>query len=90
MAMIEIGGKGDVKVKDSTTTADTLIKSIGENSDLKADVDNCHAGVPHTKTYAKGKGLLVKLRDLVLENLIKSALAFATPLLLGYLAHRFL
>lgn len=85
MAMIEIGGKGDVKVKDSTTTSETLIKS---RDDLKADVDNCHTGLPATKSDTKEKGLLVKCRDWILEHSIKSAVGLVITGLLGYLASR--
>lgn len=90
MAMIEVGGKGDIKVKDSTTTAEVLIKSIGENSDLKAEVDNCHAGIPASKIDPEERNFLGKYCDWIVENSIKSTIAFATPLVLGYLAHRFL
>lgn len=89
MAMIEVGGKGDIKVKDSTTTAEILIKSIGENSDLKADVDNCHTGVAGAKIETKEKSLLSKCRDWAMENSIKSAAGLATTALLTYLVHRF-
>lgn len=83
MAMIEIGGKGDVKVKNSTTTSETLIKS---RDDLKADLDNCHAGVSATRSDAKEKGLLIKCRDWILEHSIKSAVGLVITGLLGYLA----
>lgn len=87
MAMYEFKDSEDIKITNSTTTAEKLLKT---DNVKKVLADNCHAGVaPDQPMPAPEQSTGTKVREWVVENMIVSVFAIiaavATAITLTYL-----
>ena len=85
MAMIDLkGGAKNVHVEDSKTTSDSVLKADFAEG---VRIVRTEAGMPSSseKAGAPKPGLLVKLKDIVLEHSIASIFAIAVTAALAWL-----
>lgn len=87
MAMYEFKDSEDIKITNSTTTAEQLLKT---DNVKKVLADNCHAGVASDQPIpAPEQSTGAKVREWVVENIIVSVFAViaavAAAITLAYL-----